>query len=114
MTDSPQDNPGSLSAHPVEPGPDRSEQPPSKNALKRALKAERLAAQKLERRAREKEAKKQKKRDRDQRRQAGLLDSDDDQDKKPRPKRRKVASSDRFGGRLVIDLGFDEKMSDKV
>jgi tRNA (guanine9-N1)-methyltransferase len=79
-------------------------QPLSKKAQKRAAKAARLHEQKAERRAREKEAKKRKRRERAQ---AG--------DAEPR-KRRKMGGFDQtsFAAEVVIDLGFDDMMTDKV
>jgi tRNA (guanine9-N1)-methyltransferase len=82
---------------------------PSKKALKKAAKDARFQAAKLERRAREKEAKKEKKRILAEKRAAGELD-DDDEEQKRSAKRRKLD----FGGRVVVDLGFDEKMNPKV
>lgn len=82
--------------------------PSSKTALKKAAKVERLAALKSERRAREKEAKKEKKRQRAEKRAAGELDTDDE------PERRKKKARVEFGGRVVVDLGFDDKMNEKV
>ncbi|KAG2349215.1 hypothetical protein BDR05DRAFT_956601 [Suillus weaverae] len=78
-------------------------QPLSKNAQKRAAKAARLQEQKVERRAREKEAKKRKRRERAQ---AG--------DAEPR-KRRKMGGFHQtsFAAQVVIDLGFDDMMTDK-
>jgi len=76
-------------------------QPLSKKAQKRAVKAARLQEQKVERRAREKEAKKRKRRERAQ---AG--------DVVPR-KRRKMDQTS-FAAQVVIDLGFDDMMTDKV
>ncbi|TFK25920.1 hypothetical protein FA15DRAFT_549526, partial [Coprinopsis marcescibilis] len=84
-------------------------QPLSKNALKRIAKEERWQAVKLERRAREKEAKKAKKRLVAEKRAAGELDDDEDEQKKRDVKRRKV----QFGGRVVVDLGFDNLMNAK-
>ncbi|KAG6841822.1 hypothetical protein C0991_006229 [Blastosporella zonata] len=81
-------------------------QPISKNAQKRAVKAELHAAYKLERRAREKEAKKEKKRAIQAKRAAGELDEDEE---KNRQKKRRL----HFGGRVVVDLGFDDKMNEK-
>jgi tRNA (guanine9-N1)-methyltransferase len=75
-------------------------QPLSKKAQKRAVKAARLQEQKVERRAREKEAKKRKRRERAQ---AG--------DVVPR-KRRKMDQTS-FAAQVVIDLGFDDMMTDK-
>ncbi|KAF8165668.1 guanine-1-methyltransferase-domain-containing protein [Crassisporium funariophilum] len=82
--------------------------PMSKNALKKAAKAEKFAALKLERRAREKVAKKEKKRQTAEKRAAGELD-DEEEEKKRRAKRPKL----QFGGTVVVDLGFDDMMNDK-
>ncbi|KAG2156368.1 guanine-1-methyltransferase-domain-containing protein [Suillus clintonianus] len=84
-------------------GEESSSQPLSKNAQKRVAKAARLQEQKVERRAREKEAKKRKRRERAQ---AG--------DAEPR-KRRKMGGLDQtsFAAQVVIDLGFDDMMTDK-
>ena len=84
--------------------------PLSKNASKKAVKAARLAALKLERRAREKEAKKEKKRIRAEKRAAGELVDDGEEEIKRRMKRPKL----QFGGTVVVDLGFDSMMNDKV
>ena len=81
----------------------------SKSARKKAAKAEKYAAYKLERRAREKETRKEKKRARAEKRAAGDLD-DEHEEHAPQTKRLKLE----FGGRVVIDLGFDDKMTDKV
>lgn len=87
---------------------------PSKSSLKKAAKAERIAAKKLERRAREKEAKKEKKRIKAEKRAAGQVDDEDQDKEKSRHKRRRLGPHERFGGRVVVDLGFDEMMSEKV
>jgi hypothetical protein len=84
-------------------------QPLSKKARKRAAKAERLAVVKLERRAREKEAKKEKKRVLALKRAAGELD-EDEAEKHRRLKKPRID----WGGKVVVDLGFDEMMSEKV
>jgi len=84
--------------------------PMSKKAMKKAAKAERIAATKLERRAREKEAKKEKKRILAEKRAAGELNEDDEEETRRRAKRAKID----FAGKVVVDLGFDEMMSDKV
>lgn len=93
----------------VDGSPD-STKPMSKNAMKKAAKAERLAALKLERRAREKEAKKEKKRIRAEKRAAGELGDVEEDEAKIRMKRPKL----QFGGTVVVDLGFDSMMNDKV
>ncbi|GLB34113.1 putative tRNA (Guanine-1)-methyltransferase [Lyophyllum shimeji] len=82
-------------------------QPLSKKAIKRAAKAERYAAHKLERRAREKEAKKEKKRAIAAKRAAGEFDEDEER------KRQKKRPRLHFGGKVVVDLGFDDKMNEK-
>jgi tRNA (guanine9-N1)-methyltransferase len=84
--------------------------PISKKAMKRAAKAERLALLKLERRAREKQAKKEKKRVMAEKRAACELDEDDEEGRKRRSKRPKIE----FGGKVIVDLGFDKMMNDKV
>ena len=84
--------------------------PMSKNAIKKAAKAERLAALKLERRAREKQAKKEKKRIRTEKQAAGELDDVEEEEIKRPMKRPKL----QFGGTVVVDLGFDSMMNDKV
>ena len=84
--------------------------PMSKNAIKKAAKAARLATLKLERRAREKEAKKEKKRVRAKKRAAGELDDIEEEKIKRRTKKPKL----QFGGTVVIDLGFDSLMNDKA
>ncbi|KAG6828658.1 hypothetical protein H0H92_007127 [Tricholoma furcatifolium] len=83
------------------------EQPLSKNAQKKAARAERHAAFKLERRAREKEAKKEKKRVLQAKRAAGEID--DEEEKKRQKKKPRL----HFGGKVVVDLGFDDMMNEK-
>ncbi|KAJ3514246.1 hypothetical protein NLJ89_g2485 [Agrocybe chaxingu] len=84
-------------------------QPMSKSAMKKAAKAERLAALKLERRSREKEAKKEKKRLLAEKRAAGEIDEAEEEERRRRAKRPRL----QFGGNVVVDLGFDSLMSDK-
>jgi len=93
---------------PTVPDSDQPIAQPSKSSLKKAARREKFAASKLERRAREKLAKKEKKRVKAEKRAAGELDSDDEP---PKPKKRRVGPP--FGGRVVVDLGFDEKMTEK-
>ncbi|KAG7447522.1 uncharacterized protein BT62DRAFT_993212 [Guyanagaster necrorhizus] len=81
----------------------------SKSAQKRAEKAERLAATKIERRAKEKAARKEKRRIKAEKRAASELDSADEAEKERKKKKPKLE----FGGRVLIDLGFDVKMFDK-
>ncbi|CAA7258585.1 unnamed protein product [Cyclocybe aegerita] len=84
-------------------------QPMSKSAMKKAAKAERLAALKLDRRAREKEAKKEKKRLLAEKRAAGEIDEVEEEERRRRAKRPRL----QFGGNVVVDLDFDNMMSDK-
>lgn len=81
--------------------------PLSKSAQKKAAREARFTEVKLQRRAREKEAKKEKKRVRAELRAAGELDEEDQARKKKRPRVQ-------FGGKVVVDLGFDDLMSEKV
>ena len=84
----------------------------SKSALKKAAKEKRYAAYRSERRAREKEAKKEKKRIRAEKRAAREIDDDDDLDEHEGRQKKKIKLE--FGGKVVIDLGFDDKMTEKV
>jgi len=83
-------------------------EPVSKKAQKKAAKAVRYAEQKTERRAREKEKKKLK-------RAAAQPEPHDEDGAVLRSKRVKLgpSSQTKFGARLVIDLGFDDKMTEK-
>lgn len=91
--------------------------PLSKKAQKKAARKEKYDALKLERRAKEKQSKKAKKAEIAQKRAAGELNSDEEAEleenrrmKRPRLGRK---ASDYFDARIVIDLDFDDKMSDK-
>ena len=88
----------------------------SKNAQKRLLKAQRKEEFKAERRAREKALKKAKQAELREKRARGELD-DDEEEKARQVKRQKLSHDgprEKFGARLVIDLGFDDKMTDRV
>ena len=83
----------------------------SKKAQKRALKMAKLEERKIERRAKERAAKKEKKRKRAEKIAAGEEVSEDERSQK----RANVRGTKRpFAARVVLDLGFDDKMSDKV
>ena len=93
-------------------------QPPalSKNAQKRLLRTQRKEEFKVERRAREKALKKAKKAERREKRARGELD-DDEEEAARQGKRQKVphdGPKKQFEARLVIDLGFDDSMTDRV
>ena len=88
----------------------------SKKAQKRLLKAQKKEEFKQERRAREKALKKAKKAERREKRARGELDGDEEE-KARQVKRQKVSHDgpkEKFRARLVIDLGFDDKMTDRV
>lgn len=77
----------------------------SKNARKKLLKAEKYASMKAERRARDKEKK----------RLRAVQKKADTETAQPDRKKRKVQGPRRvFNARIVIDLGFDGLMSEKV
>lgn len=78
----------------------------SKNARKKLLKAERYASMKAERRARDKEKR---------RLQAEKRKADPEAVQPERSKKRKVQGPRKvFKARIIIDLGFDDLMSEKV
>ncbi|KAG9103223.1 tRNA (guanine(9)-N(1))-methyltransferase [Ceratobasidium sp. 370] len=84
----------------------------SKSAQKRQAKAERFAQLKLERRAREKEEKVLKRKEREERAAAGE-DVGPSDSKKRRVTRGGEGPVLPFNARVVVDLGFDEKMTEK-
>ncbi|GJN91985.1 hypothetical protein Rhopal_005013-T1 [Rhodotorula paludigena] len=85
-----------------------SSQPPlSKSALKRQRKQEAFQAQKLQRRAYEKEKRKAKAAEVKRLVQEGKMEA-------PQPKKKRVVGKQEpHGARVVIDMGFDELMTDK-
>jgi tRNA (guanine9-N1)-methyltransferase len=85
----------------------------SKSAQKRLAKAERYAQLKLERRAREKAQKVTKRKEREERAAAGE-DTGPSDAKKRRVSREGDGPMRPFNARIVIDLGFDDKMTEKV
>lgn len=107
---------GARTDEPSSSGSDHQPRPLSKSAQKKQARAARLAEVKLERRAREKERKKEKKR---LAREAKLAnptgEANESEDVlEPKKKKPRIKKDDPFGARIVIDLGFDELMSDKV
>ena len=93
-------------------------EPLSKKAQKKLAKAAYIAERKKERRAAEKERKKEKRREYAQKRDAGELDPDELERERER-KRQKTEGGlggrrATFGARVVVDLGFDAKMSENV
>jgi tRNA (guanine9-N1)-methyltransferase len=85
----------------------------SKSAQKKLAKAERFAQLKSERRAREKEQKAVKRKEREERLAAGEDPGPSDA-KKRRVSREGQGPVRPFNARIVIDLSFDEKMTEKV
>ncbi|KAI5119595.1 hypothetical protein M0805_005765 [Coniferiporia weirii] len=85
-------------------------QPLSKKAQKRIAKAASFAEKKMERRAREKAMRKEKKREKRERAEAGEEDEDDEPQKK---KAKHPGPVHPFDAKIVVDLGFDEMMSEK-
>lgn len=114
VTDQPAAEEQPVPGRPAAPIPDQVPPSLSKSAQKKAARTERYASQKLERRAREKETKKEKRRLKAEKRAAGQLDGEDEDEMNRRRKKTKVAPSERFGGKVVVDLGFDDMMNDKV
>lgn len=82
----------------------------SKNAQKRILKEVRRAEKKVERKAKDKALKKEKQRMKAEKRAAGeALDEGEE-----RGKKRALVQRQPFDARVVIDLGFDDKMHERV
>ena len=108
------------------PSEQESQPQPSKKAQKKAAKAAYRESIKHERRAREKEQRKRRKQERleaeqDRRNHEPAVDDAHIASAPPaqlsverRRKRRKVDPDEAFRARVVVDLGFDETMTDKV
>ena len=86
--------------------------PLSKNAQKKLARAARIAEQKKERRAAEKERRKEKKREQAAKRAAGELDDAEDEERRKRA--RTEGPKRPFHARIIVDLGFDDMMTDNV
>jgi tRNA (guanine9-N1)-methyltransferase len=78
---------------------------------RKAKQKARHSAWRTQRRAREKEERQEKERIRAEKRAAGELDDDDDLDEDDGRQKKKIKLD---CGRVVIDLGFDNEMTDKV
>ena len=92
-------------------------QPLSKNAQKRLAKTAYLAEKKKERRLAEKERKKEKKRALAEQRAAGEAEGDEEAERERARKRQKTAPQGPrtpFAARVVVDLGFDDMMTENV
>ncbi|CEQ38571.1 SPOSA6832_00015, partial [Sporobolomyces salmonicolor] len=98
--------PDSTTSAPTDPA--AADPPLSKSALKRQRKQERFDANKLARRAREKEQRKAKAAEKRKLVELGVLEKPDP--KKAKQGKKKLGP---HGARVVIDVGFDELMSDK-
>lgn len=88
--------------------------PLSKNAQKKLAKAARLAEAKKERRAVEKEKRKQKKRERYEKERAEAEAEGEDGPLKKKVKLDAAPQKRPFDARVVVDLAFDELMSENV
>ena len=88
-----------------------SSQPLSKKAQKKQAKAAYLAEKKKERRANEKEKRKEKKRKLAEQKASGEIDDDE---YARLTKKAKVEHKPPFQARVVVDLGFDDLMSENV
>jgi tRNA (guanine9-N1)-methyltransferase len=84
----------------------------SKNAQKKLARAARIAEQKKERRVYEKEKKKEKRRELAAKRAAGELDEGEEGG--PKKKVRVEGPRTPFNARVVVDLSFDDMMTDNV
>jgi tRNA (guanine9-N1)-methyltransferase len=107
----------SASPAPADVAPDTAEAPVlSKSAQKKAARAVRYEETKAARRAAEKERRKAQKRARAERVAAGDADSDDTAalERARAAKRRRTNTRVPFGARVVVDLGFDDRMIEKV
>ena len=102
--------PAPTTAESLAPQPPQVPQPLSKNAQKKAARAARMAEQKKERRAHEKERKKEKRRELAAKRAAGAPDDGEP----PRKRARTEGPRTPFPARIVVDLGFDELMTENV
>lgn len=87
-------------------------EPMSKNAKKKLARAARIAEQKKDRRIYEKEKRKEKKRQLAEKRAAGEIDEEEEERKKKRA--RTEGPKKPFQARIVLDLGFDDMMSENV
>ena len=96
------------------PLPTQDQQPLSKNAQKRLAKAAYLEEKKRERRAAEKERKKEKKRALAEKRAAGELDEDEVGGRSNKRQKTEQGPRAPFGARIVVDLGFDDMMTENV
>lgn len=106
--------PTSTSADPSTSAPSTADapvEPLTKTALKRQRKQEAYAAQKLQRRAHEKEKRKARNQETKRLVKEGVIEKPVDTKKL---KRQLAGKSKPHGARIVVDMGFDELMNDKV
>ncbi|KAI0371519.1 hypothetical protein BV20DRAFT_965273 [Pilatotrama ljubarskyi] len=105
----------STAQQPTASGSTSTDAPPlSKKAQKKLAKAAYLAERKKERRAAEKERRKEKKRLLAEKRATGELDPQEEERERERKRQKtdKAGSRTMFDARVVVDLGFDEKMTE--
>lgn len=111
-------NPPTEIVQPVNSEASSSTQPLSKKARKRLAKAAWIAEQKKGRRAAEKERRREKKRLLAEKRAAGELEEGYEGEQSGSNKKRRVEEfkgpKKPFGARVVVDLGFDNMMSENV
>ncbi|KAF5332007.1 hypothetical protein D9758_014579 [Tetrapyrgos nigripes] len=106
-----EEHPDTLRETPEDEDATKTESTPtlSKKAMKKAKKLEAIRENRLKKRAKEKEMRKEKKREQARKRDAGELD--DSAEREERAAKKLKTSS--FGGKVLVDLGFDGMMSDK-
>lgn len=89
--------------------------PTSKNSQKKKAKLERAAAAKAERKAREKERKAEKRKAREENNAENSTKTTDlEAAGQPKQKKRRLDTREKFKANVVVDLGFDNLMFERV
>jgi tRNA (guanine9-N1)-methyltransferase len=86
----------------------------TKSALKRLRRQEQYESQKIARRAREKEKKKTKAAEKRKAIEEGTLEKPESSKKRKKENDSEGKKKIEFGARVVLDVGFDELMNEKV